>query len=161
MARGWQKRNQQFDTKRSDEHKVGASEPINPSEKDRLKSRATIDGYQYIELPAKVVWTTKPDKFKCRIVACGNQTQDIYGRISTTDLDTAMLRFMLSWGASSSDHEMASLDITAAFLNAELPPGRVVVLRPPSILYRLGLIPQGFCWRVHRAIYGVREVLTS
>ena len=41
--------------------------------------------------------------------------------------------------------------------NAELPTGRVVVLRPPSILYRLGLIPQGFCWRVHRAIYGFRE----
>ena len=144
-------------SKRSDEHKVGALEPINPSERDKLKSRATIDGYQYIELPAKVVWTIKPDKFKCRIAACGNQTQDIYGRTSTTDLDTAMLRFILSWGASSSEHAMASLDITAAFLNTELPPGRVVVLRPPSILYRLGLNPQGFCWRVHRAIYGLRE----
>ena len=138
-------------------HKVGALEPINATERDKLKSRATIDGYQYIELPAKVVWTIKPDKFKCRIVACGNQTQDIYGRTSTTDLDTQMLRFILSWGASSSEHKIASLDITAAFLNAELPPGRVVVLRPPSILYRLGLIPQGFCWRVHRAIYGRRE----
>ena len=31
-------------SKRSDEHKAGALEPINPSEKDRLKSRATIDG---------------------------------------------------------------------------------------------------------------------
>ena len=144
-------------SKRSEVDKVGALEPINPTERDRLKSRATIDGYQYIELPAKVVWTIKPDKFKCRIVACGNQTQDIYGRTSTTDLDTQVLRFMLSWGASSTDHKMASLDITAAFLNAELPPGRVVVLRPPSILYRLGLIPQGFCWRVHRAIYGLRE----
>ena len=144
-------------SKRSEVHKVGALEPINPAEKDKLKSRATIDGYQYIELPAKAVWTIRPDKFKCRIVACGNQTQDIYGRTSTTDLDTAMLRFILSWGASSSDHKMASLDITAAFLNAELPPKRVVVLRPPSILYRLGLIPQGFCWRVHRAVYGLRE----
>ena len=144
-------------SKRSEVHKVGALEPINPTERDRLKSRATIDGYQYIELPAKVVWTIKPDKFKCRIVACGNQTQDVYGRTSTTDLDTQMLRFILSWGASSTDHKMASLDITAAFLNAELPPGRVVVLRPPSILYRLGLTPQGFCWRVHRAIYGLRE----
>ena len=134
-------------SKRSEEHKVGALEPINPSERDKLKSRATtIDGYQYIKLPANVVWTIKPDKFKCKIVACGNQTQDTYGRTSTTDLDTAMLRFILSWGASSSDHKMASLDITAAFLNAELPPGMVAVLRPPSILYRLGLIPQGFCW---------------
>ena len=85
-------------SKRSEVHKVGALEPINPTERDRLKSRATIDGYQYIELPAKVVWTIKPDKFKCRIVACGNQTQDTYGRTSTTDLDTQMLRFILSWG---------------------------------------------------------------
>ena len=68
-----------------------------------------------------------------------------------------MLRFMLSWGASSSDNKIASLDITAAFLSAELPPRGVVVLRPPSILYRLGLIPQGFCWKVHNAIYGLRE----
>ena len=120
-------------SKRSNDHKIGALEPINPPERDRLRSRATIDGYQYIEIPAKVVWTIKPDKYKRRIVACGNQTQDIYGRASATDLDTAMLHFMLSWGASSSDHELASLDITAAFLNAELPPGRVVVLRPPSI----------------------------
>ena len=97
-------------SKRSDEHKIGALEPIHPSEKDRIRSRATIDGCQYVELPAKVVWTVKPDKFKCRVVACGNQTQNIYGRTSTMDLDTAMLRFMLSWGASSSDHAMASLD---------------------------------------------------
>ena len=68
-------------SKRSEEHKVGALEPINPSEMDRLKSRAKIDGYQYIELPAKVVWTIKPDIFKCRIVACGNQTQDITGEL--------------------------------------------------------------------------------
>ena len=122
-----------------------------------MRSRATIDGYQYKELPAKVVWTIKPDKYKCRIVARGNQTQDIYGRTSTTDLDTAMLRFILSWKASSSDHGLASLDITAAFLNGELPPGSVVALRPPSILYRLGLTPQGLCWRVCRAIYGLRE----
>ena len=40
-------------SKRSEVHKVGALEPINATERDKLKSRATIDGYQYIELPAK------------------------------------------------------------------------------------------------------------
>ena len=134
---------------RSTEHKTGAPSTLN--------SEARSKGYQYIELPAKVVWTVKPDKFKCRIVACGNQTQDVYGRTSTTDLDATMFRFILSWTASSSDHSLASLDITAAFLNAELPPGRIVVRRPPTILYRLNVLPPGFCWRVHRAIYGLRE----
>ena len=71
-----------------------------------------------MELPAKVVWTIKPDKLKHRIAACGNQTKDSYRRTSTTDLETAMLRFMLSWAASSSVNKVASLDITAAFLNA-------------------------------------------
>ena len=51
---------------------------------------------------------------------------------------------------------MGSLDITAAFLNAEPPAGRVVIL-PPTILYKLGLLPQVFCWKVNRAIYGLRE----
>ena len=142
---------------RSTEHKTGALSTLNPEQKEKLKSEARSKGYQYIELPAKVVWTVKPDKFKCRIVACGNQTQDVYGRTSTTDLDAAMFRFILSWTASSYDHSLASLDITAAFLNAELPPGRIVVLRPPTILYRLNVLPPRFCWRVHRAIYGLRE----
>ena len=68
-----------------------------------------------------------------------------------------MLRFILSWAASSRFNTIASLDVTAAFLNADLPPGRVVVLRPPTVLHKLGLIPTGFLWRVHRAVYGLRE----
>ena len=30
-------------------------------------------------------------------------------------------------------------------------------LRPPTVLHKLGLIPTGFAWRVHRAIYGLKE----
>ena len=115
------------------------------------------EGEDFIELPAKVVFTIKPEKYKIRIVACGNQTKDTYGKITTTDLDTCMLRFILSWAASSRFNTIASLDVTAAFLNADLPPGRVVVLQPPTVLYKLGLIPTGFVWRVRRAVYGLRE----
>ena len=57
-------------------------------------------------------------------------TSEIFGKISTSDLDAAML----SWGASLPDFAIASLDATAAFLNAALPKNRVVVLRPPTIL---------------------------
>ena len=90
-------------------------------------------------------------------MACGNQTRDTSGKITTTDLDTCMLRFILSWVASSRFNTIPSLDVTAALLNADLPPGRVVVLRPPTVLYKLGLIPTGFVWRVHRAVHGLRE----
>ena len=91
-------------------------------------------------------------------MACGNKTADTYGRISTTDLDTAMLRYILSWSASSPDYALATLDVTAAFLNAPLPPGRIVVLRPPSI-YKLQLLSPGHVWLVHKAkdICGLRE----
>ena len=60
-----------------------------------------------------------------------------YGKITTTDLDTCILRYILSWAASSRFNTIASLDITAAFLNADLPPGSIAVLRPPTILYNL------------------------
>ena len=58
------------------------------------------------ELPAKTVFTINPAT---------------YNMTSTTDLDTTMLRFLLSWGAASSDFAIASLDVPAAFLNAPGP----------------------------------------
>ena len=89
--------------------------------------------------------------------ACGNKTAELYGKASTTDLDTAMMRYLLSWGASSSSNAVASLDVTPAFLSAPLPPGRVVVIRTPSILYKLQLLLPGHVWLAHKAIYGLRE----
>ena len=136
---------------------TGTVEGISPERKEQVKLKAKSQGRKYIELPSKVVFTIKPDKYKVRVVACGNKTSEIYGKISTTDLDAAMLRFLLSWGASSSSHAIASLDVTAAFLNAALPEGMVVVLRPPTILYKLQLLPPGHVWLVHKAIYGLRE----
>ena len=58
---------------------------------------------------------------------------------------------------SSLNLGLASLDVTAAFLNAALPEGRMVVLQPPTILYKLQLIPPGHVWLVKKAIYGLRE----
>ena len=109
---------------------------LSPQEKTALKEKAQLEGEDYLELPAKVVFTIKPEKYKVRTVACGNRTKDTYGKITTTDLDTCMLRFILSWAASSRFNTIASLDVSAAFLNADLPPGRVVVLRPPTELHK-------------------------
>ena len=36
---------------------------------------------------------------------------------STADLDTAMMRYLVSWDASSPNFTLASLDVTTAFLN--------------------------------------------
>ena len=118
---------------------TGTVECISPEVRDRIKAEARASGKKYAELPSKGVFTIKPDKFKVRIVACGNKTHETFGKISTTDLDTAMMRYLVSWGASSPDFTLASLDVTAAFLNAPLPEGRVVIriLKPPNILYKL------------------------
>ena len=45
---------------RSDGQTTGALSTITPEERDQLKAEARSQGYQYIELPAKVVWTIKP-----------------------------------------------------------------------------------------------------
>ena len=93
---------------------TGTVTAISSAKKEELRREARATGQQFVELPSKGVFTIKPDKYKVRIVACGNKTADTYGRVSTTDLDTAMLRYILSWSASSPDFALATLDVTAA-----------------------------------------------
>ena len=52
---------------------------------------------------------------------------------------------------------LSSVDISAAFLNAGLDPKQVVVITPPSILIRMGIVAQGTIWLVKKAMYGLRE----
>ena len=60
---------------------------------------------------------------------------------------------MISWGATQGPSTaFASVDVSTAFLNADLPDGRVVVVKPPAILYTLGIIPPGTVWRLHKAL---------
>ena len=68
------------------------------------------------------VFTVKPrEVFKCRLVSCGNKTDETYGDISTNEMDVALIRFVFSGvrfrGAKNS---FVSIDISTAFLNAEL-----------------------------------------
>ena len=95
---------------------TGTVTRLSPEERDEIKRKAKSTGQKYIELPAKAVFTIKPSKFKIRIVACGNKVT--FSRSSTTDLDTGMLRYLVSWAASLPNFCLASLDVTAAFLNA-------------------------------------------
>ena len=48
-------------------------EAISPEAKEKIKAAAKASGKKYIELPSKGVFTIKPDKYKVRIVACGNK----------------------------------------------------------------------------------------
>ena len=70
--------------------------------------------------------------------------------------------------------DIAGIDVVAAFLNAQLGEAhekpqpredqtkdrsRIVLMQPPRILERLGLIAVGELWLVERALYGMRESL--
>ena len=136
---------------------AGTTTNLPPEQKEELRKNAKATGPKYIELPAMAVFTQKTDKKKVRIVACGNKTDEVFGKTTTTDFDCGMMRYIISWAASLPDFSLATLDVMAAFLNAPLPSGRIVVLRPPTILHKLKLLPQGHVWLVHKAIYGLRE----
>eukprot|EP00971_Amphidinium_carterae_P134800 2671392-Amphidinium_carterae.3 len=100
-------------------------------ERDALKLKCKKIGWQYSELPCKGVFTIKPDKHKARICGCGNFEQDTYGTTATNEMDSCIMRYLLSWhdskcasvaaGTPEDQQTLSSLDYTGAFLNADLP----------------------------------------
>ena len=107
-------------------------------------------------LPCQMVFVTKPltqvqqseneenqdYKHKTRLVICGNFAA--WGEHSTTtNLDAPLLRLMLSL-SSSLDTTWSSIDITSAFLNADIDEEDTVLVTPPPILQN------GHCQAQHR-----------
>eukprot|EP00971_Amphidinium_carterae_P179069 3551706-Amphidinium_carterae.1 len=103
----------------------------------------------------------KPDdtnsgfKRKARIVACGNFIGQ-YESYDVSNLDAAVFRSVLMVSAKR-EHRLGVLDIRTAFLNAEIEPGRVVVVRPPQLLSDFGLQPEKGAWVLLKALYGLKE----
>ena len=136
-----------------------------------------------IPLPSKTFLPIKPDpacargKRKCRIVACGNyetvETVENDSSCFAAGADSAALRLALAL-ATIRKWCGINIDIRTAFLNAPwklkygggepleetheeeetLPP---MLLKPPSILVKLGFFTQGQLWEVLRAVYGFRR----
>ena len=132
-------------------------------------------------VPGKAVHTVKaPDgRKKCRLVVCGNhlqggdkkETKEEHANYYAGGADTICLRFALSMAARYG-WDIAGLDVVAAFLNAQLGDvhekpqpredptrgrSRIVLMQPPRVLERLGLVEVGELWLVERALYGLRE----
>eukprot|EP00971_Amphidinium_carterae_P211078 4188461-Amphidinium_carterae.1 len=83
--------------------------------------------------------------FKARIVGCGNFAREVMGQLATSDLDSNLLRWLISYGAlrmkgKCRDLIMASVDFSTAFLNAPIPDNRLVLMHPPKMLESLDLI---------------------
>ena len=60
--------------------------------------------------------------------------------------------------ASANGWTAGMLDISTAFLNAELEDAvdGVIVVRPPQILVDYGLVAPGVLWKLGKVLYGLR-----
>ena len=114
-------------------------------------------------LPTKLVAALKKKanestKKKSRIVACGNMDQsedekETYagGADATAVRSAIRIAALRRWG-------MWAKDVCAAFLNADYKiKGELLVLNPPNVCVKAGLVEEHEYWLVKKAIYGLRE----
>ena len=120
-------------------------------------------------LPCQMVFVLKPltqsqhlgddvqaeYKHKSRLVICGNFAS--WGEHSTTtsNLDVPLLRLMLSLSCSA-ETTWSSIDITSAFLNADIHDDDTMLVTPPPILVKMDIVKPNTVWHVKKAIYGLR-----
>ena len=132
----------------------GVVRPLTDKERSTLTAR---DIY-----PMKVVASVKPEdasgvrRKRARGVVCGNYEPD--GGLNTycSNLDVASLRSALAIGTAKG-WSVGALDISVAFLNADLPlEQKRVVVRPPAVMVKYGLVDPKELWVAEKAIYGLR-----
>ena len=123
-----------------------------------------------LPLPCQMVFVLKPltqsqqqgsdiqaeFKHKSRLVVCGNFASWGEHSTTTTNLDAPLLRLMLSL-AYSKETTWSSIDITKAFLNADIHDDDTVLVTPPPILVKMEIFKPNTVWHVKKAIYGLRE----
>ena len=120
-------------------------------------------------LPGRLVLVVKPNpegakgKKKARIVVCGNfQTVHPDEVTSSKTPSYPMLRKLLSL-ASYKGWPIETSDVSTAFLYARLYgdrdtdlDGQYIYMRPPKVIEKLGLLPEGTIWKLKKALYGLR-----
>jgi len=100
-------------------------------------------------LPSKLVATKKkkpnvPVKNKARLVACGNMAGD------EGEKDT--------YAGGLKRWQIRTKDVCTAFLNAPYKvEGQTLILIPPKVFVKAGLVAEDEVWEVGMAIYGLKE----
>ena len=82
------------------------------------------------------------------MVVCG-QFLHQYQDTATSNLEAAPLRAMIAMGWKRGN-VFGSMDITAAFLNADLPKDRFLIIAPPPALITMGAVEPGTYWTVRK-----------
>ena len=134
-----------------------------PIKDKELKELAEKSGSKIKMLPTKLVAVLKkkanePTKKKSRIVACGNMDQsedekETYagGADATAVRSAIRIASLRKWG-------MWAKDVSTAFLNADYDiKGELLVLNPPNVCVKAGLVDEHEYWLVKKAIYGLKE----
>eukprot|EP00975_Prorocentrum_lima_P049469 10347250-Prorocentrum_lima.AAC.1 len=52
---------------------------------------------------------------------------------------------------------ITTTDISTAFLKAPIDETKVVLIYPPQVLLRLGIVKPGTIWEIQKAIHGLKE----
>ena len=78
-------------------------------------------------------------KHKSRLVICGNFASWGEHSMTTTNLDAPLLGLMLSLSCSA-ETTWSSIDITSAFLNADIHDDDTVLVTPPPILVKMDIV---------------------
>ena len=87
-----------------------------------------------------------------RLVTCGNFAALSEQSTATTNLDAPLLRLMLSL-AWAEDTTWSSVDITNAFLNADIHDVDTVLVTLPPILVKMNITQPNTGWQVKKACY--------
>ena len=108
-------------------------------------------------LPMTCVWSQDGNLYKCRACVCGNfeeadPTQQSWTAQAEPSSLFASLKLGRLRGWTVSKH-----DVKGAFLNASLPEGKLVIVSPPQLWIRWGLVAPGTTWTLDKAVYGLRE----
>ena len=135
-----------------------ALEKIDEGEFEELQRRF---GNRLTVVPMKCVLTKKPGpKRRFRIVACGNYAEKTSDDTYAAGADAVSVRYALKKAAESSWSGVV-IDVKTAFLNAPLYESELaeeaVVIKPPSLLLKLGFARQGEYYKAEKAIYGLRQ----
>ena len=111
--------------------------------------------------PGVATCAKKPTKWRARAVVCGTFIDRNAGDslTFTEQVDVTSLRVLLRQ-ASMFGLTISSLDVSVAFLNAELSPddlSRGICCRPPKIFVEAGVCHEDEIWVIKKALYGLRQ----
>ena len=97
------------------------------------------------------------DTAKCRACVCVNFAPiDPTQQSWTAQAEPSSLLCSLKL-AVKNKWMISKHDVKGAFLNASLPKGQLVVVQPPDLWVKWGLVPAGVTWTLDKAVYGLRE----